>query len=260
MIKVLIIILSALMFICRCSESIVYFVRHSTTGQTNHVEVATDATVNDLARAIIGLGDRSGLAMCLGSQSFVTADGITIQYAGHDLEPRDAPLADFGVGQEALIEYKPKEYQIRGVSCNNTAIVYNVFVGETGIFDQMVEQSRRVFGIETESIEFVFSLGNETLPIVPLGEGLPVMGCAEAFLDPRPMTAFYRTNSVGLPLSARLVEWDFIEHEPSLFTYHHLKSFVERGEGLSFTIIVYIPREVTMVIYDQDAQQPRRLV
>ena len=145
MTKGLIICLLALASIASCSnDKATYFVRHAKDGQRNQVTLAPHATVNDLARAIIGLGERSGLALCLGSQSFVTADGITIQYAGQTLEPRDAPLADFGdlgVGQEAWIEYKPKVYQIRGVSDNGTAIVYNMFVGETGIFKQMMQRS-----------------------------------------------------------------------------------------------------------------------
>ena len=73
-------------------------VRHAITGWTNSIDLEPDATVADLAKSIIDLGEFNALAL-----PFVSADGLTMKFGGRELKERDASLSDLGVGQQALI-------------------------------------------------------------------------------------------------------------------------------------------------------------
>ena len=142
---------------CASQSGLICYVRHAISEQANTIDLAPDATVCDLAQSIIDLGALSGLAL-----PFVTADELTMNFGDIEMQSMNELLSDLGVGQQALITYQAKKYQIEGsvmtvnremlnlghqsYTASNflveTVMHYSASVGQTGVFAQIIRESR----------------------------------------------------------------------------------------------------------------------
>ena len=270
MLKILMIVLCLFLSICWASRSgLICYVKHAMTEQANTIDLAPDATVGDLAQSIIDLGELNGLAL-----PFVTADELTIEFGGSALQTQTEFLSDLGVGQQALITYRAKEYQIEGSTITLSRALlnlgnqsyrasnvlmrkplhYTVAIGQTGIFNQIIGETREQLDLPLSvSLNFRF-VCNETSEMM-IQEMCLILVTRSA------QRSCY--NSIGPELETRLVKSAMMEsfesrHHDHEVLWHPFNDFDDRAEkhvaDYHLSIDIGMPEGLTLLIFDRDVQ------
>ena len=131
-----------------CNAGMILFATNARTGHEVAIEFdandPADPSVHDLGKKLLDFpAEASGLP-----KDFITADGISISYAGRALE-QSAILSEQGVCSEARILFEPKVHQItahvqssKGAQTGRAVEwIYNIPVGCPDLMHEMMEQT-----------------------------------------------------------------------------------------------------------------------